>query len=321
MNRINLLHRNLLHHSFGLTLNNDPIVYAKTAIQATFAFDQNLVRNLETLRFQKTDTVFEELPCGACDCKPIQEIITAAKRFNFSVFLGKFCVFYEDIYEEKVGGQTVYDVISIRDREGFSVELVTDWKAVDEFSERPAIKILFFKVPKDSQGSFYRAHKFLVGKIRRLLLDELGYKMIYGSARYSTNSEIRFPLGIGGLGFDWRREPHFVGLDPNLKPLIVSGLQLFYMRLGLTPIEFGRQRLPSYSDEAFSSDTVLMLGEGEKDRVINRIGVDGFREFNSQSRENIDWWRQIQISRRKQLPDDVLQSMIESALESTRRSL
>lgn len=321
MNRINLVHRNLLHHSFGLTLNNDPIVYAKTAIQATIAFDQNLVRNLETLRFQKTNTVFQEFPSSASDSKPIQEIIVSAKRFNFSVFLGKFCVFYEDIYDEKVGGQTVYDVISIRDLEGFSVDLVTDWNAVDDFSERPAIKILFFKVPKDSQGSFYRAHKFLVGKIRRLLLDELGYKMIYGSARYSTNSEIRFPLGIDGLGFDWRREPHFVGLDANLKPLIVSGLQLFYMRLGLTPIEFGRQRLPSYSDEAFSSDTVLMLGEGERDRIISRIGIDGFREFNSQSRENIDWWRQIQIARRRQVSEEVLNPMVESALESAKMSL
>ncbi len=318
MDDFNNIYSCMLHNEYGLATGFNPISHANRKVQAAIAFNVGGDRYLENFRFEKCSAVFNEIPHGATANQVFDEIISAAGKYGLKLYMGKFHITYENYRGKPVSGGVSYDAISLRDKCGFSIDLLTDWGHLDESGARPAIKVLFFKVRRDIQGSFYKAHQFLNGKIKRIFLDELGYKFLYGSARYSTNSEIRYKYQINGRDFDWRLEPQFIGYDCKLRPIVVSGLMLFYLRMGFTPVKFGVKRLSQFLSSCFSDDSVVMFGDEAKQVVVDEIGEDLFREYNSQSRENIHWWRGIQKERELQVPKEMRAAIVQDALDKGR---
>lgn len=308
----------MLHDRYGVITGFNPITHANRKVHAAISFNAGSDRFLENYKFEKYAAVFEDVPYGSTGNPVFDEIISAAADYALKLYKGKFHVTYENFRGKPVGGGISYDAISLRDKDGFSIDLLTDWGHFDDSGARPAIKVLFFKVRKDVQGSFYKAHHFLNSKIKKIFLDQLGYKFLYGSARYSTNSEVRYKYKVDGKDFDWRIEPHFIGYDSKLRPIIVSGLMLFYLRMGFTPVKFGGQRLSQFSSSCFSDDSVVMFGDDAKQVVVDEIGENFFREYNSQSRDNIHWWREVQKEREFQIPEEMRAAIVQDALDKGR---
>jgi hypothetical protein len=167
---------------------------------------------------------YSDIPCGEHYDERVQAIIDTISSKPWSLFAGsaETTIYKGQKLEEE---ETLrFDVYRLRNgEEGFTVEFKIN-------TEQPQanIHVLWFIVDKEQQGAYFKT-KRLIGDIKALFLDQLGYGSMYGRAMWSGNTPARNKVPMEK---DWRYQFRFMGWDSNLQPIYIEGLKALYLRMG-----------------------------------------------------------------------------------------
>jgi len=135
-------------------------------------------------------------------------------------------------------------------------------------------------------------------------LEFCGYDFIYGRAIWSENSTVRNKVE-GGKYNDWRWKPVFSGWDCNLRPILIQGLVLMYLRMGFLILpEFYSENVVAYPSKRF------------KQIVIKEIGQEAWNEWVRHSLGNRKAWAAIQKERAAKIAPEKREALIREAIRA-----
>lgn len=195
-------------------------------------------------------------------------------------------------YEEEVSEE----VFEIRNKDqGFCLQ----FRIVEVNALGPAIQTLFLVRETAQQGSFHAIKRMLVGDVWKQILAPAGAALIFGRSVWSENSEIRHACPRSK---DWREVPVYVGLNKALQPIFLTGIQLFYLRLGFVPMNFF---VPTMGQEYMA-----LLSSATEAQIKQTISPHDWGELTKFRPESRKRWRQIVAEREACLDEDELQSRI-----------
>jgi hypothetical protein len=247
---------------------------------------------------------FDEAPCVATPCKRTQEIIDAIKALNMplTVFEGEASGHYWT--GDKLSKKEPFSIpqVMIKDEHGNRLEFDIEEFELDEpaqpFVNYGKIHATMFTVETQRQGSYYSAKRFIIGKIKRLLLDHIGYNTLYGRATWSINTEVK---GNPAKEDDWRWQFQFVGWDSKLNAIFINKLVLFYYRMGYVADPYQATDVIEGQLHPLAQRTVVLMSDAAMERIKDWMPEEGFYELIKYNKDNAAEWRKLQRQREKEL--------------------
>jgi hypothetical protein len=173
------------------------------------------------------------------------------------------------------------------------------------FEDYGVLHAMWLKVDVAIQGSFYRLRRFWE-QVADLLLEKCGYSIIYGRGVWSSNSRVR---GLNEINRekDWRWLPQFAGWDENLRPIVVQGLVLMYLRLGFF-------LLPEKADEN-------LLIYPSRERVQKFIALNGQADWHRLTELSLTRRKEWRIKQRERIakvsqPEKIIRAALDRAIHN-----
>lgn len=293
----------------------DPFASSELLAIQSKAIDQ-YVREHENRRLNIRKLTFPNAPSAITSCRRTQEIIDAIKDEGLAlkVYEGEGLVTYwtgEDLSKKE---SFTIPQIRIKDDRGNS--LTFDYEEFDIDDPKPfenygKIHTTMYEVERQRQGSYYKAKRFIIGKIKPLLLDKLGYNTMWGRATWSINTKVK---GDPAKEDDWRTHFAFVGWDSKLMPIYINKLVLMYFRMGFIADPYQAFEVMDGHLHALEQRTVVLLSEAAKKRTHEWLGEEAWSEFNKYSASNVGKWKKLQREREKEISPEDQRTMKAQAL-------
>ena len=175
------------------------------------------------------------------------------------------------------------EVWKLADENGMELQFVIQEDKGSSHDEYGVIHAMWLKVDVAKQGGFWSLKRFWQ-QVADLLLEKCGYSFIYGRAIWSSNSRIR-GLAEPDRDNDWRWLPQFVGWNAALKPIVVQGLVLMYLRLGffLHP-DKAEENLVIYPSKQRVIKWVALNGQAEWDNMT-KLSLSRRKEWHAKQKE------------------------------------
>ena len=239
------------------------------------------------------DISYDKHPLGGHYDPRVQEIIEGIKtlKLDLKLFGGKGYVRWWD--GERLQSRKEREVSLFKLCDGDSFEFMFTIEAEDEERGYGRIHAILFTVNLASQGSFWASKRFLIGSVAQLFLEYLGYSSIFGRALWSINTTIKGNPSKDRRK-DWRWRFVFCGWDRQLRPILMQGLTVMYLRMGFVPTPFAKQELASVS----------LFSKTEQARIKTQVGEEAWSELNKYSFEGRAGWGELQRERRARIPKD-----------------
>lgn len=254
----------------------------------------------------RDEAVFSDIPLGKTSDERIQEILDGISDMHLPLRLyegeARCHVWTGKNLQTKEHFTTPIWLIR-NDELGHELEIQIEPIGDEPHYKYGHVKGLLYRVDVERQGSFWNAKKFIREQIGELFLEHIGYNTIYGQAMWSfETNEKGNPENDKQLS--WRWQPRFAGWDSKLNPIFISGLMLFYYRLGyiadvteLIAIENGEMY-------PYQQRNVTLLSEAGKGRVREWVGDEAWADLTKYWFENRFEWNEIQKAREEQIPPD-----------------
>ena len=258
--------------------------------------------------FQYSKIEFSSTRCGGHYDPRVQEIIDLLEEEGrYALFCGRATGYHYTGRLKRDRIEVKHDSFLMRSEEdGFDVEFqIEKNEDPDKYGQ---IHVLWFRIDPDKQGDFFKFRKLLINDAKHLLLDRLGYEYLYGAATYSTNSTIRFPCSREE---DWRNKFHYVGLNTQLQPIILSGIHLLYLRCGF------------FSNEPFgptveSKPRIFLFSDNMMKEIKTSMNDEDWETLNQFRWENRRLWTQVTNKRESLLEPKELKRRKELALKKAK---
>lgn len=266
--------------------------------------EEEILKKAHNARPVRTKAVFSDTPLGGTDDSRIQEIIEGISTLGLPlrIFSGEAHWHVWSGRNLKTKEQFTPPIWLIRNETlGHELEIRLEPIGDKPHYEYGHVKGLLYRVDPSRQGFFWDSRQFIREQIGKLFLEHLGYNSIYGDAMWSLNT-----VEKGNPGNDkmqsWRWLPRFAGWDSLLNPIYLSGLTLFYYRLGfvadLKELDAVMQGvLPSCRQRK-----VVLYSNAGKQRMREWLGKEAWADLTKYSVENRREWAVIQKARKGQLP-------------------
>lgn len=246
---------------------------------------------------------------SADECKShqnprVSRIIAALSQSGlkkYRLYLGKaFSIKYfgQNLRFEKEQSEEVFDLRS--KKEGFSLQ----FRIVERESDSAVIHVLFLKREMTNQGSFWQLKRILCDEVWGGILEPVGFQFLFGKAIWSSNSEIRVTCPIEK---DWRYKQVYAGINGNLEPIFMSGIQLMYLRMNflpMKPFDFDA------SDEMF-----FLLSSHMEAKLRDAVTGSQWDEITKYRVSNNQRWKKLVREREEQIGELELQKLKNHALE------
>jgi hypothetical protein len=190
------------------------------------------------------------------------------------------------------------EVFEIRNKkQGFRLQ----FRIVDGDSfGRPFIHTLFLIRETGQQGSFFAIKRMLIKELWKNVLEPAGFFFLVGRAIKSDNSEIRHHHTSGRS--DWRENLCYAGIDENLEPILITGIKLFYLRLGFVPMCF--------LSKEYGPEYMALLSNTAEKKIKKICGADTWHEITRHSHTKAKNWGKIVAQRESSLEADELEKRI-----------
>jgi hypothetical protein len=194
------------------------------------------------------------------------------------------------------------EVWKLADGKGMEFQFIIQEDEGKPFENYGVLHAMWLKVDVAIQGAFWRLKRFWE-QVADLLLEKCGYSFIYGRAVWSSNSQIK-GLAEPNRDMDWRWIQKFVGWDEKLRPIVVQGLVLMYLRLGffLHP-DKADENLVIYPSRQRIKQFIALNGQAEWDK-LTELSLSRRKEWHTKQKE-----RAAQISQ----PETIIRAAIERA--------
>jgi hypothetical protein len=190
----------------------------------------------------------------------------------------------------------------LKDEEGNSLQFDIEEFELDEpakpFVNYGKIHATMYEVETQRQGNYYSAKRFIIGKIKRLLLDHIGYNTLWGRATWSINTEVK---GNPSKEDDWRWQFAFVGWDSQLRAIYINKLVLFYYRMGYVADPYQAVDALDGVIHPLEQRTVVLLSDAAWERIKDWMPAEGFYELTKYGSDNYRGWRDTQRQRAKEI--------------------
>ena len=234
--------------------------------------------------------------CGhhAPQVRKILNALRKGKLEGYKLFRGEAIHHqYEESngYRETIRKQEVFRLKN----HGQGVEL--EFRLSSEEENARYVHILFFKRDPMRQGSFHENKRLLVIELGDFFLDVLGYDYLFGRATWSSNSEVRRPCPKNQ---DWRYKRVYSGLNGNLEPIFISGIQLMYLRMGFLPMN-------AFVDNV-DKEMVVLLSTQMEEKIKDSVSKNDWLEINKYQTSQNKRWRDIVRSREAEIGEEELQT-------------
>lgn len=227
---------------------------------------------------------------------PVQKILNALRKGKLNGYKLYSGEAEQHLFDEADNfRETIkkHDVFCLRNKEqGVSLEFRLS--SAEETARY--IHILFFKRDPKRQGSFHENKRLLVKELGHFFLEVLEYDYLFGRSTWSSNSEIRRPCPKNE---DWRDKRVYVGLNKNLEPIFISGIQLMYLRMGFLPM--------SVFLEGAVDELVVLPSSKMKAKLRDVVTDNQWDEINKYQTSQNKRWKEIVRSREAEIGVEELQ--------------
>ena len=246
---------------------------------------------------------------SADECKSHQNprlsgIIAALSQSGlkkYSLHLGKaFSVRYfgPDLRFEEEFSEEVFEIKN--NKEGFSLQ----FRIVERESSGAVIHALFVTREIGHQGCFWQIKRILCDEVWGGILESAGFQFLFGKAIWSSNSEIRITCPKEN---DWRYKQVYAGINGNLEPIFMSGIQLMYLRMNFLPMK------PFDSDA--SDEMFFLLSSHMEAKLRDAVTDSQWDEITKYRVSNNQRWKKLVREREEQIGELELQTLKHRALK------
>lgn len=247
---------------------------------------------------------FDEAPCMSTPCKRSQEMVDAIKALNMPLKLYEGEASGHYWTGDKLDKKETFTIpqLMLKDEEGNSLQFDIEEFEMDEpakpFVNYGKIHATMYEVETQRQGNYYSAKRFIIGKIKRLLLDHLGYNTLWGRATWSINTEVK---GNPAKEDDWRWQFAFVGWDSQLRAIYINKLVLFYYRMGYVADPYQASDVIDGQIHPLEQRTVVLLSDAAWERTKDWMPEDAFYELTKYNQDNYKGWQKLQRQREQEI--------------------
>lgn len=251
---------------------------------------------------------FNPSRCGGHYNPRINEILECLKDTGldskYTLHTGEAHLSYFDGPNLDQYKQTTHPALMLRnDADGFQMEFQLEPNGEHRHDNYGHVHVLFFRRDVNRQGPFTEIKRLITGDMKAIMLDTLGYSSLHGRAAWSENSEIKNPTSRDE---DWRHKPRYVGLDQNLNPILIRGIELFYLRMGFVPY------IPDYLD-GVHDQRVMLLSDALEIRTRDYLGEGIWSELTKYHAANHHEWHKLTKAREQELGAEKLAKRISAA--------
>tara|TARA_Y100000593_G_C4295506_1_gene330464 strand:+ start:823 stop:1770 length:948 start_codon:yes stop_codon:yes gene_type:complete len=272
-----------------------------------YAFEQFVKRQYnDNIVYDSVE--FSDAPCAGHSDTRINEILDAIRSLGmegtYTLHLGEaHYSYFVGEHLERVAKGSHQALLLRNDKEGFQMEFQLLPNGPHRHFDYGHVHVLFFRRDAHRQGSFVQMKRFITGDMKSLMLDTLGYLSLQGHASWSENSEIRNPKPKQE---DWRYKQRYIGLNRELQPRYISGIELFYLRMGFVP------DVRDYIDGMYRQN-IMLLADGFAFRIRDDFGEEAWFELTKLHQENHREWHKIVKEREAQLGQTELARRLKAA--------
>ena len=247
-----------------------------------------------------------EYSCEQCKSHKsplVAKILTALNQSglqDYSLYQGKaFSVRYfgSDLRFEEEQSEEVYELRS--KKEGFSLQF-----RIVEKECGAVIHVLFLKRATSHQGCFWQIKRILCDEVWGGILEPAGFHYLYGRAVFSTNSEIKIK---SPREKDWRYTQVYAGLNKDLKPIFISGIQLMYLRMNFLPMQ------PFISSA--SEEMVFLLASHIEAKLRDSVTDNQWDEITKYRTAENKRWKEVVREREELIGAEELQKLKNRSLK------
>ena len=240
-----------------------------------------------------------EYSCEQCkihESPLVSKILTALNQSgleDYSLCQGKaFSVRYfgSDLRFEEEQSEEVFELKNLE--EGFSLQ----FRIVERETSGAVIHVLFLKREISHQGCFWQIKRILCDDVWGGILEPAGFDYLFGRAVFSTNSEIRITCPIEK---DWRYKQVYAGINGNLEPIFMSGIQLMYLRMNFLPMK------PFDSDA--SDEMFFLLSSHMEAKLRDAVTDSQWDEITKYRASNNQRWKKVVREREELIGAEELQ--------------
>lgn len=231
----------------------------------------------------------------------VSKILKALKRSGlegYSLHCGNaFKILYTgpSLSHEEESSEEVYELRN--KKEGFRLQ----FQIIEGNDFGPFIHTLFLIRETSQQGSFFSMKRMLIEELWKNVLEPAGFFFLVGRAIKSNNSEIRHHTSGRS---DWRENLCYAGLDEDLEPILITGIKLFYHRLGFVPM--------CYLSKEYGPEYMALLSNTAEKKIKEMCGADTWHEMTCHSHTKAKNWSEIVAQRESRLEADELEKRIEA---------
>lgn len=209
-------------------------------------------------------------------------------RAFYNCYTGRNLCFEEEFSKE------VYELRN--KKEGFRLQ----FQIMEGNDFGPFIHTLFLIRETNQQGSFFSIKRMLIEELWKNVLEPAGFFFLVGRAIKSDNSEIRQHHTSGRT--DWRENLCYAGLEEDLEPILISGIKLFYHRLGFVPM--------CCLSKEYGPEYMALLSNTAEKKIKEMCGADTWHEITRHSHKKARIWGKIVAKRESCLEAGELEKRI-----------
>ena len=248
----------------------------KSALRRSLGIEEILVRQAHNQDPPLNRHEYEEGECQSHPNPLCSQIIKNLKKPELKGYkLQKGNAFYTQYHGPRLQFKSEQSVEVFRVTNK-NKGLALDFRIEERFPMGPSVFVLMLTRTTSMQGDYYGLKRMLISQLWQEVFKPSGFAMIFGRARWSSNSAIR---NQKNKSRDWRLTEHdSLWRNKNGKKIRVSGLQLLYYRMGFIPLKF-------FADQ-FGDEFVALFSEKVEAQLREALGPDEWKDVITHKKQS-----------------------------------